>query len=535
MKEKCLFARLRHALFCSFDTMLDMPTMERVVRLFSCLVAILFISCGQRQSYGIFINTDSGIESSDQNELGHRRDSSIDTVQVFFIRAADGEIMDFAEFPADQRVRWPLSFEVEFPDGADSLLMEVRGFRLDLAEPRLSRPAKRIRGSDAPGEVRWHAALRALTVDRLVELPRPPAASPRRNVEIRLSLACMGRAPDLRSRQTCVDASQLSAPLSAGMQEVPLSQLPLRDTAPPVLIGMSPIVEDIPCHGKVPAGARCIPGGMMILGHPDAQYFEEDPLLDATCAFPVTVKPFFLDETEFTIGRLRGLLASGAALSLPIPKGDPDRRWPERFTEYCTWDANAPDNLPVNCFTWADARAACLLAGGDLPTEAQWEFAARGRGRGWRYPWNTVSPECCSTSLSRKDALNSTSQQCPGEGVMPVQSFRNKQCPAGVDVTPEGISDLGGNVSEYVLDTLDSYADVLTREDPGCKSASCRCFWRTAGIVPDRRIGHIDGITAHAGRGGAWGSGLGRASSIYRGVSIERDPQYGFRCAYPDL
>lgn len=87
---------------------------------------------------------------------------------------------------------------------------------------------------------------------------------------------------------------------------------------------------------------------------------------------------------------------------------------------------------PVVNVTWREALAYALSLGGTLPTEVQWEFAARGPERR-EYPWGDAQPTC---ELTHYD-------ECEPRTTVEVMSR------AG-DVTPQGVHDLAGNVREFV-------------------------------------------------------------------------------------
>jgi formylglycine-generating enzyme required for sulfatase activity len=105
------------------------------------------------------------------------------------------------------------------------------------------------------------------------------------------------------------------------------------------------------------------------------------------------------------------------------------------------------EQKPVVQVTWNGALFYCHFRGGDLPTEAQWELAARGPVHGMlarapRYPWGDDPPRCDGVVLGR-----SPGGPCQGQGVGPAAVGSASQ-----DVTENGIHDLSGNVDEWVWD-----------------------------------------------------------------------------------
>ena len=90
--------------------------------------------------------------------------------------------------------------------------------------------------------------------------------------------------------------------------------------------------------------------------------------------------------------------------------------------------------------------------GAELPTEAQWEFAARSRGQEITYPWRNLAPDC-----TRADYVSIDSDGgCNGKGTSPV-------CSTEAGDSAQGICDLSGNLQEWVLDMyVDSYTDAPT-------------------------------------------------------------------------
>jgi hypothetical protein len=102
-------------------------------------------------------------------------------------------------------------------------------------------------------------------------------------------------------------------------------------------------------------------------------------------------------------------------------------------------DAGAPGDHPVVNVSWFDAMAYAAWVGGTLPSEAQWEFAARG-STGRPYPWGSERP-----SRTRANYAHDGSGFGRAPGTSPVGSF-----PEGA--TPENVQDLAGNVWEWCRD-----------------------------------------------------------------------------------
>ncbi len=104
----------------------------------------------------------------------------------------------------------------------------------------------------------------------------------------------------------------------------------------------------------------------------------------------------------------------------------------------CTWTLRNNDHMPMNCVTWHEARIYAKWAGARLPSEAEWEYAARSRGKNHKYPWGDTRPNCKLVTMNQKRCrIKHPQTVC--------------QSPAGN--TEQGLCDMAGNVWEWTMDT----------------------------------------------------------------------------------
>ncbi len=162
-----------------------------------------------------------------------------------------------------------------------------------------------------------------------------------------------------------------------------------------------------------------IPGGSFMMGS-DSGNSDERPVHE------VTVQAFEMNRTEVTIGQYLSCVLDGACSS-------PDTG------EYCNWDKAGRGNHPVNCVDWQQANDFCEFAGGRLPSEAEWEYAARGGGQDITYPWGDESPSCTYAVMDDRGNGCGEDRTCA-------------VCSKTAGNTEQGLCDMAGNVWEWVQD-----------------------------------------------------------------------------------
>lgn len=256
-----------------------------------------------------------------------------------------------------------------------------------------------------------------------------------------------------------------------------------------------PDVDDNGAECKENCGEMVdVPGGIFWMGC--------NPEVDTECidsadkpGHEVTLPAFRIDKYDVTTGQYRACVDAGSctAARTTVPE-EPHTITTEPM---CNWGVEGRDDHPINCVDWSQAVAYCEWAGKRLPTEAEWEKAARGAD-GRKFPWGNAAVDC-----------NLANYFPPGNACVGATSPVGSN-PAGV--SPTGALDMAGNVWQWVADWYDSdYYDYAPTDSPtGPETGK----WRVL-------------------RGGSWvtvGMGL-RCSKRGHMAPAKWDDLTGFRCA----
>jgi formylglycine-generating enzyme required for sulfatase activity len=242
-----------------------------------------------------------------------------------------------------------------------------------------------------------------------------------------------------------------------------------------------------------------VPAGAFLMGSTD---LEAKIMIEDGRAYPeipqhtVTLDSFWIDKFEVTNGMYELCVKAGEC-EPPFTDSSDRYYWYYGNPEY--------SNYPVIWVSWYQAKAYCEWVGRRLPTEAEWEKAARGT-EGQKYPWGNdpISGErvnMCDINCQRPHA-NSIYDDGYAD-TAPVGSY-----PAGA--SPYGAMDMAGNVSEWTSTLIQPYPYDASdgREDP-------------------------DSPAERAWRSSPWSNGFWwmRATVRYRSVPFYQRDVLGFRCA----
>ncbi len=252
--------------------------------------------------------------------------------------------------------------------------------------------------------------------------------------------------------------------------------------------------DHIPCNSlTIPQGMRCIPGGKFVRGS-NRTTIDEDSGRKVKDEFPesvIEVSTFFMDTYEVTFSQYQECVhAGGCKPARPNYRG------------------YSKPNQPMLGVNWYHANAYCTWAGKRLPTEAEWEKAARGDA-GDLFPWGNEPADCTKAIIQEKGKKGCGSGTTWDVGSRPAYRY--------------GLYDMAGNSWEWVNDWYsESYekcgSNCMGKNPKGPCAGEANC------------VGHSKKVV----RGGSWWW-----DGIYA-LAFNRRPHYpsnkpfhhfGFRCA----
>ena len=248
-----------------------------------------------------------------------------------------------------------------------------------------------------------------------------------------------------------------------------------------------------PC-GQAPVGMACVPGGFFERGR-DHGPADERP------RERVWLQTFYLDATEVTVEAWNACVASG--------------RCADAKTLYSDYSRPRQPKVGVS---WYDAAGYCRAVGKHLPTEAQWEKAARGTD-GRLYPWGDQPATCDRAVIMDNRGRSCGVKKAVGRNPEKGRTWLVAQLPPNA----YGLYDLSGNAEEWVADwSSESYeacGEACRGVDPRGPCAGAEtCATSREKVV----------------RGGSWYWPAENATATHRRFHVPSNRPYhhfGFRCA----
>jgi len=220
---------------------------------------------------------------------------------------------------------------------------------------------------------------------------------------------------------------------------------------------------------------------------------------DACPMRQVTLSDYSIDQYEVTHAKWQSCVDAGVC---PEPK---EHCWSMMLEEGLN-----SDNMPVTCVTWQEAADYCEWADGRLPTEAEWEKAARGTS-GAEWPWGSTPPDCNLANY------RFSSTYC-FSGVIEVGHYTNQ-------MSPYGLYDMVGNAWEWVADWYDPeiYTSGVDTDPTGTSCDDGKEYDPLGGLCTFRVV-----------RGGAFNTTKETTRTHRRSIAEPwvPDQNMGFRCAY---
>jgi formylglycine-generating enzyme required for sulfatase activity len=279
-----------------------------------------------------------------------------------------------------------------------------------------------------------------------------------------------------------------------------------------------------------PTDMVLIPGGTVTLGIDSAEiaHFESvfkishpGLFVDEVPKHTIQLQPFYLDRFPVTNAQFFAFTRRFpkedpeeklARLDQPFTEEDPRKRYDDRKNLRHWIDGHVPEELenhPVTNVTWYDAVAYCKWQGKRLPTEAEWEHAARG-GLNGLFPWGDAPADRSRANFSAS-GLGTTTEV-------------GKYAPNGY-----GLYDMAGNVWQFTADEWAPYSAKPNKKSKASKNSLPSEF----DYLHSHDFDFLSVTTRRVIRGGSWGGAPINMWVEYRDShpADGAQPFVGFRCA----
>lgn len=377
-----------------------------------------------------------------------------------------------------------------------------------VAAAREPTPRLLVRGEDKTPVDEPHPAS---TVERFVRVRLEPGVQATKRVV--LGGGCLGTPArvtsagadriDVGAVQTCID----------GDGTHPIPEAESVGTLPPSAVGT--YLAEKCGEEDSDDNVVCVPGGAFVMGGPEMDNLDLSGRGHTLPVRTVALTRFWMDRREVTVGRYRQAVAAGFRTQQvnesPLDNAGPlDTQGLKTGSTYSARAMNR-ERYPLNGIGWHAARDFCAFFGGDIQTEAQWEYVAGGADAPSKrtYPWGEAEASCDITVIDRAIA-----PVCKGfRGPEPVDAAS-----MAADVGALGVLGLGGNLREYTRDAANAF------DDPCWAAKSAVDAW-CDDPAPAYRIA----------RGGSWNGPFvfARVSARWPMLPSTRSTDVGFRCTYP--
>jgi formylglycine-generating enzyme required for sulfatase activity len=231
----------------------------------------------------------------------------------------------------------------------------------------------------------------------------------------------------------------------------------------------------------------------------------------------VTLSGYCIDRTEVTVVAYAECAAAGGCSAAPLTTNSTNFSLDQvkRFSRWCNGN-DRPDH-PINCIDWDHAAAYCRWTGKRLPTEAEWEYAARGND-GRVYPWGNEAP-----GVTRLNACGGECVVMKEREILALEAMYDGydgndgwETTAPVGSYPEGRSafgalDMAGNVREWTADWYGVYSKLAKPNPQGPSSGTSRVSRGGSWVIGDTN--QVRAVDRH------W------PDPMFRAIDL------GFRCA----